>query len=550
MGVSVKEAMSIGGLAKCKIVAGEKGVDRTIKYVTVMEVPDTIQWLKGQDLLLTSLYPIKDDPEAMQTLVTQLHEKGSSALAIKTHRFVEQIPESIIQEANRLDLPIIEIEREISYLDIMTPLMNVILESTAPKQDDYDELFQWITELALGGKGLQAIVQALSKMMQNLVTLESAVPFVEAPPLSHRIAPLTIRQINELRKSKRPLRMVRKLNDQNTACIVCPLILNEEVNGYITCWETTRSFRKHDFNVLQRSIPLFALEFLKVKTKIDVEQKYKNDFMSEVLAGNIKREEEVIDKAKVYGWDLSKDYQVMVLDVDQFFSIVENYNYNEVMIQEFKRNIVGKIEHAVKKLEQSSIVVFWSDKFIVLYPIDRSKGEAGLKEYFLSAAKQLQTNLKKEISEVTFTIGIGRFYKGLKGIHQGYKEALQSIQVGRKTWGRDSIIHFDFLGIYRILGQFENFSELESLYRETIGKLEEYDHNTNSNLTETLQQFFECNCGLTETADKMFIHVNTLKYRLRKIEQVTGYQINDWEGRFNLYLGFKIKEIVNGWQNP
>ncbi|MBO8162159.1 MAG: PucR family transcriptional regulator ligand-binding domain-containing protein [Brevibacillus sp.] len=535
--------MSIGGLTKCRIVAGEQGVDRQIKHVTVMEVPDTIQWLKGQDLLLTSLYPIKDDLEAQQKLVSQLSEKGSAALAIKTHRFVDQVPEVIVEEANRLHFPVIEIEREISYLDIITPLMNVILENTAPKQEDYGELLQWITELALGGKGLDALVQALDKVMENLVTLEAELPFIEVPDIPHEITPLTGRQINELRKSKRPLRMVRKLNGQNTPCIVSPLMLNEEINGYITCWQTTREFRKIDFDVLERAIPLFALEFLKVKTKIDVEQKYRNDFLSEVLLGNIKGEQEVIEKAKIYGWDLSRDYQVMVLDVDQFSSVVEAYKYDEVMIQEFKRNLVGIVENAVKKMEPSSIVAFWSDKIVVLFPISVHIGCENMKEHFLRTANQLKRDLQRHISEVTFTIGIGRFYQGLAGIHQGYKDALQSIQVGRKTWGRDSVIHFDFLGIYRILGQFHNDKELLALYQETIGKLEEYDQNHHASLTETLQQYFAYG-GLTETAEKLFIHVNTLKYRLRKIEQLTGFQLNDAEGRFNLYLGLKLKAML------
>ncbi|UFJ41790.1 PucR family transcriptional regulator ligand-binding domain-containing protein [Brevibacillus humidisoli] len=535
----------IGGLARCRIIAGEKGDSRQIQYVTVMEVPDTIQWLKGEDLLLTSLYPIKDDPRAQQQLVQQLDEKGSSALAIKTHRFVDRIPEMIIAEGNRLGFPIIEIERDISYLDIITPIMNVILENTSPRQTDYDELFHWITELALGGKGLDAIVQALSKMMKNLVTLESAVPFIKGLYLPHEIAPLTASQVNELRKSKRPLRMVRKLNGQLTSCIVSPLMLNEKINGYITCWETTNVFRKIDFDVLERAIPLFALEFLKAKTRVDVEQEYKNDFLSEVLAGNVQREAAVIEKAKWYSWDLTKDYQVMVLDVDQFSTVVETYNHDEVRIQEFKRNVAAIVENTVKRMDPSSIVVFWSDKIVVLYPMGERKEETSLKDDFLAAARRLKQHLKKQFSEVTFTIGMGRFYGGLRGIHLGYTEALQSIQAGRKTWGRDSIIHFDDLGIYRILRQLEHHEELDSIYQETIGKLEKYDQQHQSNLMETLEQYFACDCGLTETAANMYIHVNTLKYRLRKIEQITGYQLQDTEGRFHLYLGFKIKAMLN-----
>lgn len=72
MGVTIREAMQVGGLLRCKVVAGESALDKEIQYITVMEVPDVIQWLKGNELLLTSLYAIKDDLQAIQNLVPQL----------------------------------------------------------------------------------------------------------------------------------------------------------------------------------------------------------------------------------------------------------------------------------------------------------------------------------------------------------------------------------------------------------------------------------------------------------------------------------------------
>ncbi|WP_134702815.1 PucR family transcriptional regulator [Ammoniphilus sp. YIM 78166] len=536
MGLSIKEAMNIGGLAKCKVVAGEKGLHREISYVTVMEVPDVIQWLKGQDLLLTSLYPIKDDEVALQDLVKKLKQKGSAALAIKTNRYFEEIPEPILYYGNLLDFPIIEINSDTSYLDIMTPLMNVILEYASPEPEDYEELFAWITELALAGRGVDSILQALSKMMGNLVTIESVLPQVYMSPISGSIEALSIKQTNELWKSRRPLRMVRTFNGESTPCIVSPLILNNEINGVITCWSTKREFRRRDFHIMERAVPLFGLEFQKVKTKIDVEKKYKNELISSILLGNnTLSEEEAIEKGKIYGWDLTKDYQVMVLDMDQFLSIVEALKYDEVSIQEFKRNIELKAESIVQQYDPSVIVALWSDKMVILYPAIHYQEEL---------AQRIKDRLQSQVSDVTFTVGIGRFHPGMKGLRKGYLQAIQSIQVGRKAKGRNSIHHFNSLGIYRILGEFHDQSELQAIYDETVGKLNLYDQNHNANLAETLERFFESNGGLTETAEKMFIHVNTLKYRLQKIVAITGCNIYDSEGRFHLQLGLKIKQLV------
>ncbi len=544
--ITVQDAMGIGGLTKCKIVAGHKGANREIKHVTVMEVPDTIQWLKGNELLLTSLYPIKDDTEAVNQLVRQLVEKGSAGLAIKTHRFFEQIPEMIIHEANRLNFPVIEMDKDVPYLDIITPLMSAILGNTSLEQEDIDDIndvVKWITELALGGKGLEIIVETLTKILKNLVTIESETPLMDTFP-NVDIEPLSREQKHKLKKSQRPRHVTRLLNEQETPTIVAPLILNQEINGYISFWQTEKELGQIDVMILERVIPLIALEFLKVKTEHEVEQKYKNQFLSEVLLGKVKDETEVFDKAKTYGWDLSQDFQVFVLDIDHFNAIAKKLA-NEVLLQEYKQKILSMIERIVLQKEKSAVVAGWSDMIAVLYPAKAFKTSGSYKEKVCAFASEIQTKIGQLIPEMTFTIGIGRFYPALDGMHLGYQECVQSINLGREVWGRGQIIHFDDLGIYRILSQYQNRKELEDIYQETIGKLVEYDQTHHSHLTETLERYFKQNMNLKETAQSLYIHINTLKYRLQKIEQLTGYSVSSSEGHLHLHLGLKVKRVIN-----
>lgn len=178
-------------------MAGEKGLSRIIEYVTVMEVPDVIKWLKGNDLLLTSLYPIKDDPQAIANLVRNLHQIGSSALAIKTHQFFDEIPSVILEEGDRYHFPIIRISPDISYIDIMTPLVERILEEKGLSYQETDELLNVITELALEGRGINEITQALSNFFKNPVTVESELPLSDLPKQQHRIEPLNALQLQD-----------------------------------------------------------------------------------------------------------------------------------------------------------------------------------------------------------------------------------------------------------------------------------------------------------------------------------------------------------------
>lgn len=543
MGISVNKAMKIGGLKRCEIVAGEKGVQNEIRYVAVMEVADTIRWLKGNELLLTTLLSIKDDPEAQSLLVQRLVDTKTAALAIKTYHVFEKIPQIILDEANRLNFPIIEIKKDVSYLDIMTPLMEEILDPSSPQEDDIDEIYNWISELALEGESLQTIIQTLEQVLGQLITLESEVPFIDIS-YKHDIEPLTSEQRSRLLSSKRPTRLYRVLNQKQTPCIVVPIILNKEMNGYVTCWATDKEFQSGHIILMERIVPLLALEFLKVKTRLDVEQKYKNDFLLELLNGKTKKRK-LMEKSTIYNWDLTKNYQVMVMDLDQY-SLNKN-KYDDLTVQDLKDKILRLIESGFKKRAGiAPILGMVSNRIIVLYPVLGEGLQASeVKSDSLQYAGQLQAQVEQIFPEVTFTIGIGRFHQGIEGISIGYKEALRAISLGKQAYGNQQRIHFDDLGLFRILMQCEDRDELSKVHDETIGLLRRYDEQNNINLVGTLRVYFDQDCSLKETSQQLYIHVNTLKYRLQKIYEVTGYNVNLAEDRLYLHVGLKIDLILN-----
>ncbi|TBL69360.1 PucR family transcriptional regulator [Paenibacillus thalictri] len=551
MGVTIREAMQIGGLLRCKVVAGQSGLDRQIEYITVMEVPDVIRWLKGNDLLLTSLYPIKDDKEAIGRLVQQLNEVGSSALAIKTHRYVEEIPEAIIEAGNRLGLPIIEIENEVSYLDIMTPLMEIMLKKSDPDKQQMESFFQWISELAMSGKGIPALIEAVQQMTDNLVTVGSEIPSLERLGKGRNISPLNRAQKRELKSAKRSIRMERMFDDRMTPCIVTPLMLNDELYGDVTCWQTKREFRELDFQVLNRTVLLMALEFQKAITKADVEQTFKDDFLSDVLLGHVQDKMEALEKGKMFGWDLTKNYQILSIAYTTQGGETENRDHEALWVQEQRRKLLRKVNDIFRFGVHKVIVAIRKELIVVLYP---REDEVDKREFPLTSdpqkgpvmhlAESIRQQLGNEFEELLFTIGIGRFYQGFDGIHKGYMESSKAIKLGRPALGQKGCIHYEDLGIFRILSQFNDWKELESLYAETVGKLADYDWSNNANLVATLAEYFANNCALSETAEKLFVHVNTMKYRLQKIEQLTGCSVHDAEKRLLLHVGLKIHQIL------
>lgn len=84
MSISIREALDTGALKKCKLIAGESGIDNQISLIDIMEIPDIIPWLKRNELLITTGYSLSKGTNTLSDLVTALHEAQSAGLAIKT----------------------------------------------------------------------------------------------------------------------------------------------------------------------------------------------------------------------------------------------------------------------------------------------------------------------------------------------------------------------------------------------------------------------------------------------------------------------------------
>src|SRR5438105_3078988 len=172
MALTVREAMALGGLRRGEVLAGAGGLDRTITWVKVLESPETISWLAEGELLLTVAFAIKDDQAAQRDLMRNLAAVKSSGLVIKPERYLPQIPQDMIGQANEFGIPLIRIPPDVSYLEIMNPILERIINAQNAELRRSIEIHREFTDLALDGQGLNAIVKTLGELVESSISLE------------------------------------------------------------------------------------------------------------------------------------------------------------------------------------------------------------------------------------------------------------------------------------------------------------------------------------------------------------------------------------------
>lgn len=528
MTITLQQAMKIGGLRKCNIVAGASGMDNLLHYVTIMEVPDIVQWLKGEELLLTSLYPIKDDEIALKQLVQELYQKGTSALAIKPHRFIDDIPSVIIEEAERLAFPIIEIPEEVSYLDILSPVMNVIFNEKVVIREDLEQAYKLLDEIKLNKANVGQIAETLKHITKYEIKIESFVSYLTIPSSPPNLAPFTDEQRVELELLQRPIRMYRYNLDQKKEqpCMIAPIIIEGKLLGSITSIGIENGFLEMDLAILERATTTLSLEFMRKKATHELEQQYKSDFFRDLLFSQIQHEETLLEKGKMYGFDLDRRYIFVTIQFSQrergLDFIAEIVNHLELICAQFDQDIIiGSMESGVH----------------LLYPsVNKNRERMDL------VLQTIYRELQKKISNVY--IGVSRIATNIDEIRLGYEQAKQAVILGRTLYEGESIIYFESLGVYRLLAEIKNMNEIQKFYDESIGSLLAYDENHDLDLIDSLTTYFQMNESISKTAEALFIHINTMKYRLQRIKILTDLDVRKSEDKLILQIGLKIHNFT------
>ncbi|HAG21747.1 MAG TPA: hypothetical protein DCG87_00395, partial [Synergistaceae bacterium] len=140
----VRELFDIPCLKGSKVIAGEKGLDKSIFCVDIIEVPDADKWVIPGTFLLTTAYAYREDYSRLEKLVKVLAEGGVSGLGIKVGRFIQNVPEEVIRTADHMDFPIVLLPLDLPYVSVIKEVMQLIFERERliKKSSDNQQILQ------------------------------------------------------------------------------------------------------------------------------------------------------------------------------------------------------------------------------------------------------------------------------------------------------------------------------------------------------------------------------------------------------------------------
>lgn len=248
----------------------------------------------------------------------------------------------------------------------------------------------------------------------------------------------------------------------------------------------------------------------------------KAELIRDMLYNNYDSQAEIVAKARNWGWELSGAWALVVGEVDK------------EMVKKAKELVPLQLIN-----KRRPIVTILNGQLLLLIPLpygDRSKHRE-IVNSFVDCFTTLLRN--KGFTKIEF--GVGSFSDSVDYLHKVYQEAKMALELGR-NFELGYPCYFTEMGVLKFVFAQPAF-ELQEFTQRVLGDLFAYDRENETDLVHTLSTYFTARIQIPECARLLFVHENTLRNRLKKIEQLTGFDLRRIDHLVNFYVASQIAKI-------
>ncbi|WP_293782278.1 PucR family transcriptional regulator [uncultured Aeromicrobium sp.] len=551
--VPLRDVLKVDTLRYTTVLAGSKGLDRVVTRLNVMEVPDIVNWVRPHALLVTSGYPLMSldvdgDPGHREfvELVRGLDELDVAALGIKVGRFLDEVPAPVLQVADELGFPILGLSAETAFDDLLEEVHIRLTDVQADVLQRTDALHAALEGLVLEGAGLQEIASRIADVLGVGILVTSIDGREKAGALTHdmRVALEEADLFDPTGRFRVERPRLQPMDIGEGQVLVQPVVAGGSDLARLVAYDPHRAISKDDLNALQRASTVAALLITQQQALTAVESRYRGDFLREVLDGRGGDPDHVIEHAKTLDWRLEFPAIVITAELDPpppdqtRVPARVRRSWQERFFAAWTQ-VVGSFAPQVPMADFSEAVVT-----VLAAPEgmrdDPERAAAGLRDLLARIVKSVAGD--RGGGRRPFSVGASRLVSHLGELPVAYQQARRATEVGRRFSGGSSTFHFDDLGVHRLIGLIPDRSELAAFAEDVLGELAR-DTPEAAELRETLRVLLDTNLNVAEASRLQFVHYNTMRYRIGKLEQMLGPFTTDANLRLNLAVALQVREI-------
>jgi purine catabolism regulator len=535
-----------------QVVGGDAGLGHAVTWARLIPRDLTaIEHVEGGDLALISLPTRTETPHAVLASILQaLAGRGVAALAVPS-----PVPPGAPALADAIGTPLLALPPDVRLTEIEKSVIGLVVNRRAELEQRGVQIYRRLAQETIENRGIEAIVETLAEITAKPVVVQDVagnVDFYHGPPrwsMSRAEVVAALGEAGPTREwfagqsllSTSPPVVRRPLPLAGWARIVAPIVAGSAPVGFLSIVGRDDELDEIDRVAAGRAAAVCALEIAKRRAISEAEKRIRSDFLDDLFAGRFTSEAAMISRGQLLGFDPFRQYAVVIFDLDTSAAYLEWMSSHDErqsahLRQAFSRGIAEELAHA----NPGALVRINSESAAALYPVDPRQDHAGL----LAEIEDVRQRVARRVEGMTISAALGHRYPRVLEAPRAYREAEQTLTIAMRLFGPNRTTAFDDLGIYRLLFHLHGTPELKGLYEETLGKVVDHDERHDSDLVPTLKAYFATHGNLSKTAEVLFLHRNTVSYRLQRVEEITGLRLDDEEDRFRLQLALKLRDFV------
>jgi putative methionine-R-sulfoxide reductase with GAF domain len=391
-----------------------------------------------------------------------------------------------------------------------------------------EEIHKRLNEVALNGGGIDGVTHALEALLGRRVFIEDAHGSHTAPAGDWSLIhpnPMGLPTPHDL------LTLSPVTGQEGQGWTVTPIRISGETVARIWIPVGLDEMTPLDRRAIENAAVVAALEFLRLRTARDIEWRVQGDILDVLLSGHPSEFSSLPARAAQLGHDLAQPHTVMVMNLGS--GATDSASSLRL------RRVTEAIHAALRTMQPRPLIAQVGGEIVILVATASASN-------LLSVADQIRSATGKASTTARPTIVVGQSCTDLRDFARAIRIARGAVRIHLAHGGEPRALTLGNLGILGLLLQLDRPDELVAYVDRTLGPLRAHDHAKSSALVDTLRSYLEHQCSVSATGQALFVHPNTVKMRLRKIETLLAIDLDRSDDLLDLRTALIVDDVAHG----
>lgn len=531
-----------------RLLTGREGLERTISWIVMLHTrPPAFSNLEGRELALLSLDALHllSDKLSLTTIIHDLAQVEVAAIGV-----VGNIDSSARKAAEAHGIALLSLPDGTQLRQLERDCARLLVGTPPTAEERATAIHEQLLQLSTANRGLRALIGALADLSGMTVVVQdkrldiiaAAGSLIESPQFASlesalraesALPPHFVDRHQAAQHAADPALIT--MPEHGVQRLTVPIVANRLGRGFFSFLaEAHCAFEPLDHQLVRHGAAICALEMAKEKAIREAQKRVQGSLLERLLIGTIPLDQALRQLTRLGYQPNSKPYAALAACWTG-----ENAPSDRRLETTFNEQVALLDSEALVQLMEGGVVVFCHAE-----PPQSAAAHKVMPRSVRQLAEAVLSRLRAQFPSAHVALGVGRAAESLAQWRASYQEAVAAQRIAAQ-WRVNQPLYFADLGVYRLLSLLLETPELLSFYRETLGELAD-ESPSNQDFILTLETFFEEHGNLSQTASRLHVHRNTLLYRMERIAQLGGFDLDNPETRLAVHLALKIRRLLQG----